>query len=413
MNIVFLSHSDIVGGAAIVTYRLMCEMRRMGHDVKMLVFNKEGDDKDVVRVGNNFTRNIKFLTERFDIYLHNGFSRKNLFRVSTGRYGFSLRRNRYVRRADVVMLGWINQGLISLTEIRRIAQSGKRVIWTMHDMWCMTGICHHSGDCDRFRQLCGECPFLGGKDNPGDMSHRVWLRKKTIFDKTDIRFVAISSWQRQKALDSSLLAGRDMTRIPNAFPVESFPPKPILPGDFPGTKGFKNIIVFGAARIDDPVKGVQYAIEALNLLVEQAPEFAAGSVAVFFGNVRNPDIFHELNFPHIHVGTINNPLSLQQLYANSKVVLSTSLVETLPGTLIEGMSCGAVPVSFSMGGQIDIIDHLQTGYLANYLDSRDIARGIMWAITSGIRRDRQHKVVVDRFSATAIARRYLALIERG
>ena len=188
-----------------------------------------------------------------------------------------------------------------------------------------------------------------------------------------------------------------------------------MPGDFPGTKGFKNIIVFGAARIDDPGKGVEYAIDALNRPVEIAPELAAKSVAVFLGHVRNPNTFNDLRFPHIHVGTISNQLSLHSnstLTANSKVVLSTSLVDTLPSTLIEGMSCGAAPVSFGMGGHIDIIDHLQTGYIARYLDSNDIADGIIWALSSGIRRDKQHKAIADRFSANAIALRYLALIDR-
>lgn len=412
-NIVFLSHSDTLGGAAIVSYRLMCELRQMGYSVKMLVFNRNSDDPDVIAVGNGLSRRFAFMAERADIFFHNGFSRKNLFKVSTGGFGINMRFNRYLEQADVIMVNWINQGLISLGGLRYLASTGKRIIWTMHDMWCMTGICHHAYECERYKDMCGDCPFLGTNDRPDDLSHRVWLRKKNIYNKSkNIRFVAISSWQREKARESSLLSDMDVSLIPNAFPVDSFPYKPIREGAFPGTKGFKNIITFGAARLDDPVKGLQYAIDALNLLVLRAPEFAAKSVAVFFGNVRNPHIFEDLRFPHIHVGTINDPVALQQLYATSKIVLSTSLYETLPGTIIEGMSCGAVPVAFGRGGQTDIIDHEETGYVAEYLDCDDVANGILWAASAGIRRDRLHKVVVDKFSANAIARRYLTLIDR-
>lgn len=411
MKIVVLSHSDILGGAAIVSFRLMQEFRRLGHQVKMLVFNKQSDDPDVIQVGNNISRSFVFLAERLDIFLHNGLSRKELFKVSSGRYGLNLANNSYVKEADAVMLNWINQGLLSLSAIRRMGREGKKIIWTMHDMWCMTGICHYAHECERYMQFCGECPFLKSK-HLNDMSHRVWLRKKSLYDTTKIRFVSISSWQRQNALQSSLMAERDITRIPNAFPVDSFPVKPIRPGEFPGTKGFKNIIVFGAARLDIPIKGLKYAIEALNILVEEHPEFAAKSVAVFYGNVRDAEIFNTLRFPHLLTGTINDPLALQQLYSHAKIVLSTALYEILPGTLIEGMSSGAIPVAFGMGGQVDIIDHKENGYIAEYLNSRDVAEGILWAAASGIKREKQHQYVVNRFSANAIANRYLALIER-
>lgn len=411
-KIVFISHSDTLGGAAIFTLRLMRELRRMGHSVKMLVMHRYGDDPDVVKVGNSLSRGYNFLGERLQIILQNGFSRKKLFQVSTGFFGLNLLNNRYIREADVIMIGWINQGLISLNTIRRLASGKQRVIWTMHDMWCMTGICHHAAECTHYMNGCGDCPFLGRKASSTDLSRRTWLRKKKVYENSDIRFVAVSSWQRQKALQSSLMAKSDLTRIPNAFPVEDFPPHAILPGSFPGTKDFKNIISFGAARIDDPIKGVEYAIEALNILVEREPWIAANSVAVFFGYVRDPNTFNNLRFPHLHVGRITNPLSLQQLYATSKVILSTSLYETLGGTLIEGMSCGAVPVSFGMGGQIDIIDHLQTGYIAEYLDSNDIANGILWAYKANLSRETLHKKIKERFSASAIAKRYLALSDR-
>ena len=47
-----------------------------------------------------------------------------------------------------------NQGMLSLTDIRRIIQSGKPIVWTMHDMWPFTGICHYAGDCDKYATQC-------------------------------------------------------------------------------------------------------------------------------------------------------------------------------------------------------------------------------------------------------------------
>ena len=89
------------------------------------------------------------------------------------------------------------------------------------------------------------------------------------------------------------------------------------------------------------------------------------------------------------------------------MVVSPSLFETLPGTLIEGMESGAVPVAFDRGGQSDIIDHLTTGYLTPWsgdadTDGNAFADGILWALEAAHSSDtlqRMHTAVAERFSA--------------
>ena len=40
--------------------------------------------------------------------------------------------------------------MLSLKNIEKILASGKPVVWTMHDMWPCTGICHHARECTRY-----------------------------------------------------------------------------------------------------------------------------------------------------------------------------------------------------------------------------------------------------------------------
>lgn len=411
-RIVLLSTNDITGGAAVVTLRLMHALRRLGHDARMIVLNKRGEDQYVCNPGIFFCRKQKFLSERLQIFLSNGYSRRNLFKVSTASTGMPLHRHPLVRNADVIMINWVNQGLLSLDSLEKIASLGKKIIWTMHDMWCMTGICHHAFECDRYMQACGNCPFLGSKASSGDLSAKVWRRKKQLFDKIPIQFVAVSSWVKEKALQSSLLRGKNIEVIPNAFPVDDFKTTPERPPEGLMVGRYKYVICFGAVSIEDPVKGVGYAIDALNILVDEHPEIAARSIAIFFGRVRSDNLFEKLRFPYLACGTLRDHVTLHQLYCASKVVLSTSLYECLSGTLIEGQSSGAIPVSFGRGGQADIIDHKVNGYIARYLDPHDIARGIIWAVNSGISREDLHDSVARRFSAPAIAQRYIDLIDR-
>lgn len=409
-RIVLLSHNDLLGGAAIVTYRLMKALQALGHEADMLVFNKLSDDEHVHQLGMRPLRGFRFMKERAGIMLRNGFNRRDLFKVSTGSTGMNIHSHPLVKKADAIFINWINQATVSLREIRRICRMGKPVIWTMHDMWCMTGICHHAYKCRNYYGSCGDCFYLGKKASPDDLSHKIWKRKKKLYDCTDIKFVAVSNWVKECAKRSSLLRDKEVHVIHNAFPTELFQTvtdKPYVAGK---DIKFDRIISFGAAKLDDPVKGLSYAIDALNILMDESPDIAAGTIAIFFGETERADLFHRLRFPHIACGTISDHNLLHQLLVKTDVILSTSLYETLGGTLIEGMSSGATPVSFGVGGQPDIIDHKVTGYIAEYCNPRDVAEGIRWALAARLDREHQHHIVHQRFNARAIALKYLSLI---
>lgn len=87
-----------------------------------------------------------------DYFLCNHLNRKNLFAVSIANTGTDLLGHPLVEEADIIHLHWINQGFLSLRDIERLVKQNKPIVWTMHDMWPCTGICHHARDCESFRQ---------------------------------------------------------------------------------------------------------------------------------------------------------------------------------------------------------------------------------------------------------------------
>lgn len=406
IKVAIICHSDLLGGASIVTYRLLQALREAGVDARMIVFNKYSVDPLVSEGAERLRRGIAFFRERLQIFIRNGFSRKRLFMVSTASTGLPVYNDPWVREADVILLSWINQGLISRKGLRKLAALGKPIVWTMHDMWNITGICHHARECRGYISRCGSCQFLGGS-SPRDLSHSIWKKKQRIYNDIPITFVAVSNWLASCASKSSLLNGRDLRVIPNAVPVDSFLTHPTMHLSWltPDVK----YIVMGAARLDDPIKGLPMAISALNYLFDNHPEVAQISTAVFFGSLADPNALSELRFPHIFLNTINDPVILRQVYASASVVLSSSLYETLPGTLIEGLASGAIPVSFGRGGQTDIIDHKVNGYIAEYKDTTDFARGIIWALSQAPDRNALHEDMRRRFASSSVANRYISL----
>ena len=418
MKIVIINKSDSSGGAAIVSRRLMEALRDSGEDARMLVAEKLTSSPYVELAAKPSTIKRKFLLERLKIFRANGFNRKTLFKIDTAQEGLPLWKHPLVENADAILLNWVNQGMVSLKGVRKLLSLGKPVIWTMHDMWCMTGICHHAGSCDHFKRECGECPLLGKKRKINDLSRKIWGKKNKIFEKTELTknlaFVAVSTWLKERASMSSLLKEQKLEVIHNAFNPVAMRGADLYRG--------KTRILFGAARIDDPIKGLDTLREMAGLLKTTYPEVAARLEIAFFGSKKNPSVLDNFPLPVVELGVLQGDEEVSKAYLDSDIVISASYYETLPGTLVEAQAYGCIPVSFLHGGQKDIIDQLATGYLAVFdkdmeTRARNLAEGIVWAYmilkdpkkASQIRQ-RMLDNVEQKFGYTAISLKYLKLI---
>ena len=410
MKIAIINKSDLNGGAAVVSYRLMNALRAHGVDAKMLVSEKLGNDANVVCYANACKDRYAFFAERLQIFLQNGFSRENLFKVDTADFGRDISSHPIVQDADVIMLNWINQGAVSLDCVKQLCATGKPVIWTMHDMWECTGVCHHAYECDRYKQSCGKCMYLKSTSD-GDLSRRTWLKKKEVFSAPNLHFVAVSNWLGGKCRESGLLGDKNVVVIPNTIAVDdySFVRRSNVDFEIPQDR---KVLVMGAARLDDPVKGFPLLLGSFKWLKASKPEVAKKLHLILFGSIRDASLLLEIDIPFTYLGSIEEK-RVKDVLAHADVVLSSSFYETLPGTLIEGMAAGCVPVTFGNGGQGDIVEHLRTGYIADYKSHEDFARGIEWAINADISRETLHNEMKTRFSPPVIVEKYLSMINHN
>ncbi|MCH5218694.1 MAG: glycosyltransferase [Muribaculaceae bacterium] len=414
MKVAVLCRSDSRGGAAVVSRRLTEALRSEGVDATLLVLEKSTDLPYVVEARYPLRARFAFAAGLLRVLLANGLRRRNLFKVDAGEFGLPLWRHPVVRNADVVILNWVNQGMLSLKGVRRIAAMGKRVIWTMHDMWPMTGICHHAMGCRRFEQECGCCPLLGSS-RPGDLSHKVWRRKKRLYDASPIQFVAVSSWLAAEGRLSSLLGAGQVEVVPNAI-------REVGRGEGAERKPYNNkefTILFAAATLDNWIKGLDTFREAVAELVRRHPEVGARCRVLLIGGVKRPAVLEGFALPMEYLGVVSGERELAAVYSRADVIVNTSSFENLPGTLVEGQLYGAVPVAFDRGGQRDIITHGETGWLADWSDSpaeraAAIADGIARAVAAldadaGGVREKMRNSVESRFSYSSVSKRYIQL----
>ncbi|MCW1736137.1 glycosyltransferase family 4 protein [Anaerorudis cellulosivorans] len=374
MNILLISTSDLHGGAAIAAFRLMNALQAKGMNVNMLVRDKRSSNGNVIEVGNKTINEWNFLWERGKIFMTNRFSRKNLFDISIANTGVSVTELPEFKHADIIHLHWINQGMLSLKELENIFASGKKVVWTMHDMWPFTGICHHAGNCTNYQQTCGLCPYLVDA-SPHDLSRKVFKQKQAVYSSGYITFVACSNWLKDLAKKSPLTTAHRVISIPNPIDTQHYCPKDKistrkklqLPLD-------KKIVLFAAVKTSDKRKGMDYLSEASRLMKQHTD-----NVLFLIAGNNGKEIETRLALPAQSMGFVA-PENMPDIYNAADVFVTPSLQENLPNTIMEAMACGTPCVGFRIGGIPEMIDHLKTGYLAEYKNADDLAKGLFWTL---------------------------------
>ena len=284
MRVLIVNTSERIGGAAIAAGRLVEALKNNGIKAKMLVREKQTDRLSVIELKRNWWRVWQFIWERIVIWKENGFRKHNLFAVDIANTGTDITTIPEFQAADIIHLHWINQGMLSLNDIRKILQSGKPVVWTMHDMWPCTGICHHARECDKYHQECHHCPYIYKGGGKKDLSNLVFKKKKEIYQLAPVTFVTCSRWLKERASQSILLNGHTIVDIPNPINASLFKPQSMvearkkmrLPND-------KKLILFGSVKVTDKRKGIDYFIESCKLLAEKSPNLKEELGVVVYG----------------------------------------------------------------------------------------------------------------------------------
>ena len=118
MRVLIINTSENIGGAAIAANRLMEALKNNGVKAKMLVRDKRTDQITVASLPQSPLLKAKFVWERVCIWKANRFKKHNLFQVDLANTGTDITPLPEFKEADVIHLHWVNQGFLSLKDIR-------------------------------------------------------------------------------------------------------------------------------------------------------------------------------------------------------------------------------------------------------------------------------------------------------
>jgi glycosyltransferase involved in cell wall biosynthesis len=412
MRVLIVNTSERTGGAAVAANRLMKALNNNGVKAKMLVRDKESDALTVVGLPKSPMLHWHFLWERFVIFCRLHFSRKHLFEIDIANTGSDITKLREFQEADVIHLHWINQGMLSLSGIQKILRSGKPVVWTMHDIWPVTAICHLTLGCHYFVNRCANCKYLPGGGSNNDLSSSIWRKKQQILADGNIYYVACSRWLESEAKVSALLKGHKITSIPN--PIDTHIYKKGNKQEARQRLGLpldKKLILFASQRVTNENKGMSYLIDACQKLHSRVDSYC---VIILGGHAE--EVVEQLPMKAYPLGYVNDEQRIVDVYNAADVFVLPSLSENLPNTIMEAMACGVPSVAFKVGGIPEEIDHLKNGYVAAYRDAADLAKGIAWVLEEAdyesLSQQAVHKVS-QCYSQQSVAMKYLDVYQQA
>jgi glycosyltransferase involved in cell wall biosynthesis len=415
MKILLLNTSERTGGAAIAANRLMKALINNGIEAKSLILKKQTDNENVVSVQTavikKYYSKFAFLWERLVIFFCNHFNRKYLFKVSIANAGFDISGHPLVKSADIIHIHWINQGFLSLSDIKKLTRLGKPIVWTMHDMWLCTGICHHARECINYRNECGRCFYLSSS-NPKDISHRIFSAKKKILQHKNCTYIGCSRWMAEKAKLSSLTREERVLSIPNPIDIDVFRKKnKELAREYLNLPPSKYLLLFGAVNVTDDRKGLNYLIKGLNYLKQQFPTLYQKMELVIFGQIKS-EIRPFFDIPIHPMNLLKDEETIVNLYNTVDLFITPSLDENLPNTIMEAMACGTPCIGFHTGGIPEMIDHKENGYVAKYQDVEDLMNGVVWILNhpdSEKLSESCRKKVLENYAESVVAKEYITL----
>lgn len=415
MRVLIINTTERQGGPAIAAYRLTEALKNNGIKAKMLVRRKSTEQVTTVLAEYSLTDRLSMVWERLSVALHTHLRRNRIYAVDLGRSGTDITDLPEFKQADVIHLHWTNGGMLSLSSIEKIISSGKPLVWTLHDMWPFTGVCHYAHDCDHYTEHCHDCPQLNSR-NHRDMAYRIFDRKAQILQGARIQFVACSHWLGNMATNSQLLRNNKILCVPNAINTNLFRPRSkALAREALNLPAGKRLVLFSSHTLTDERKGFHYLKEAAKVLAAEHPEWADKLGIVLMGKDIAPAIYHDIPFDVYPLSYIADEKRLVEVYNAVDLFAIPSLQDNLPNTIVEAMACGVPCIGFNVGGIPEMIDHLHNGYVADYKNVADLAAGIHWLLTEGdydmLSREAARKAT-GTYGESCVAMQYIGIYNR-
>jgi glycosyltransferase involved in cell wall biosynthesis len=399
MKILNINYSDIKGGAAIACSRLHQGFIKKKIQSFLLVNEKITNIKNVL--GPISKKEIFFIfLKKIFVKLIN-FTLKNnsgyFFSISFFKSNILEKINQL--NPKIVNLFWVNNEMLSIEQIKQIK---KPIVWTFVDMWPFLGTEHYSLNQIYFKKKIK----IKSKNFFYYLNRWTWERKKKNFN-FNFEIVVISNWLAKLVKRSIIFRNKKVHIIYPGLDFKKFKitNKKKAKKFFKFSEKYKYILFLSSNGTGDTRKGFQILLKSLKYLKTD------NIFLIIVGKIDDLDSNNcKLPYKNFNKIPYNNNFNLIKLYSACDLLVAPSILEAFGQVALEAASCNIPTVAFKNTGVADIIEHKKTGYLANFLNKKDFAKGIDWCLNKKNSLNRNIRAhVKNKFDIKISVKKYLQL----
>jgi len=390
---------SVAGGGAGSMYRLNSSLRKAGIDSRILCEQKSIDSPYI---------DVKPLPSRMEAILGrftSSIGLNDIHRISS----WKLIKHPSCREADILNFHGIHSGFFSYLALPQIT-TAKPTVFTLRDLWCFTGHCAVSLDCNRWKTGCGKCPGLHYHPPvKRDATRLEWKLKNWAFKNSNLTIVVLSQWLAEQA-KQSMLSHFPIYHIPNG--VDSKVMTPLDPSQCKYALGIpegKKVIIFAATNLNSFHKGGDLLLKTL----ESLPKSLKSEIVLLSLGRHGEQLTNALDIQTINLGYVESVRLKALAFSAADVFLFPSRAESFGQVVLESFACGTPVVSHNIGPLPELIKHDCSGYMAKAENTKEMSEGIMKLLEDDSLRDQMQqncrKIATEVYSLELEAQRYITL----
>jgi glycosyltransferase involved in cell wall biosynthesis len=315
------------------------------------------------------------------------------------------------RGSDLVHIHNFHDRYASIESLAHVA-ARKRVIWTLHGFWAITGGCDYPLDCTRYLNSCGQCPQVGvWPIGPEDRTAECLSRKLQHLSQAPIQVVAPSQYLARKVKESRVGKHWSVRYIPNGVNCAEFGHARKRDPGFRAALGLDpdaTVILAVSRNFRDPYKKYSILLDALKLVNPVGAQLVLAGQSTDWAVSQLPAGWRCLN-----PGYVGSRQRMADLFEAADVFLFASVAENFPCVILEAMSSACCVVSTPTDGVVEQVVHGQSGLIAGAMTGEALARVLTEALSNADRRAACGRAarerVVREFSEARMIGEYLQL----
>ena len=229
---------------------------------------------------------------------------------------------------------YLNIGML----FRYLQESGKPVVWTLHDCWAVTGHCISFAvvGCEKWKTGCHNCEW--SKSYPKsyvDASRKNYEEKKRLFTGVEkLHLAAVSRWV-ESIVKESFLSEKPIETIYNGIDLDVFKPSP---SGFRAKYGLEEKkIILGVSNTWTRPKGLNDFIALSKKLPEEYR-----IVLVGLTQEQKKDLPENI----LAFEKTSSVQELAEIYTAADVFFNASILESFGLPTVEAMACGTPAIVF-------------------------------------------------------------------